>query len=65
MVQEQIEEMTSRYIGARLLSIAGTVTDSKKAEFEISAIESHAKQLGIYRELKSAVFAGLYGIERV
>ena len=65
MVQEQLEEMTSRYIGARLLSFAGSVKDSKQAESEIIGIELEAKRQGIYRELKSAVFAGLYGMERV
>jgi len=59
MVQEQIKEMTSRYVRARLLSIAGTIEDSRRAESEILGIESQAKTLGIYRELKLSVWSAL------
>jgi hypothetical protein len=56
-----IEAMTSKYVGARLLSIAGTIQDSKQAEFEISGIEAEAKRLGIYRELKLSVWSAMLG----
>jgi len=56
-----IQEMTNRYLGLRLLSIAGSIQDSKQAEFEISGIEAEAKRLGIYRELKVSVWNALLG----
>lgn len=57
-----LENMISRYVGARLLSFAGSVADSKRAESEILGIEAHAAELGLLRELKSGVFQQIYGV---
>ena len=57
-----LQEMTSRYVSARLLSFAGSVQDSKQAEFDISAIELQAQQLGLSAQLRRAVFAQMYGV---
>ena len=57
-----LEGMISRYVGARLLSFAGSVADSKRAESEILGIEAHAKELGLLTELKTAVFQQMYGV---
>jgi len=56
-----IEQMTSQYLGARMLSIAGSIKDSKQAESEILGIEAEAKMLGLYRELKLSVWSALAG----
>jgi hypothetical protein len=61
-INETLDEMTSRYVGARLLSFAGSVADSKRAESEIRGIEAHAEELGLLRNLKNAVLVRMYGV---
>jgi hypothetical protein len=56
-----IQEMTDQILGARLLSIAGTIQDSQQAEREILSVEAEAKRLNIYRELKLSIWSSLAG----
>lgn len=57
-----LEDMISRYVGARLLSFAGSVQDSKRAEFEILEIEAQANDLGLLRDVKRGVLEQMYGV---